>query len=271
MNELRRTASGLAYEIVDAVPPGTDQLGSWCVPGGWSAGDPLLLYMRGTGGAAHEFCNPYWDQVRDAVLEAGCLVAQSAACRDEHTGDDNWGNDCGRMAYRALHRETARRFMHGPTLLLGRSMGGVCAAYAATRDPEIAPRVRAVALSAAVLNLRFQYHADVRDHARVIANAFGVAPDGSDFDERTADHDPVRFDPAVWNGVRLRCYVAAADTTVPPGPNADTLLEQARPLATECGMVAFEGARHTDPPTYEIAEDLLRFFARALEGDGPSP
>lgn len=249
---------------VDVVPAGSDQPGAWCIPAAWREGGPLLLYVRGTGGAAHEFCNPYWDPLRAALLGEGYLAAQSAACCDEETGDDHWGNDCGRAAYRLLYEETVRRFRPGPTLILGRSMGGAYAAYAATRDPVIAPTVRAFALSAAVVDLRYQFRADVRDHRAAIGRAFGIAEDGGDLDERTADHDPVRFDPAVWAGRRVRCYVGAVDVTVPPGPNTDALLERARPWAAECSRVAFPGAAHTDPSTYDIGPDLLAFYRHAL-------
>lgn len=199
---------------------------------GSSISPRVVLYFHQGGGNLTSFGDPEWDPTRDALLNAGYSIAESQAC------GNNWGNNCGRAAYRQVVVALNPQKLY----LLGRSMGGLTAAYAAVEDSWIAPKVKAVAFSSAVLDRQAFEDADTANHWPEV--------------HTTAGYDPMLAPPIRWSHRLVRNYYGSADTVCPPSQHA--LAFQNRFGGSAVNLGPYEHKQ-----TFGIADDLVAFFNSA--------
>lgn len=220
---------------------------------------PMVYFFHSAGDGAGEGVTA-WPDLMAACLDEGWIYVGCTG-----GGEQAWGNDDSQASYTAGFNKAHELYDVGDTLIFARSMGGLPAIYAALDDATIAPTVKAVALNAPVLDLRAAFEAPNLDD--VVIAAYGLNPDGSDFDALTAGHNPMEDMDPPGDVLYWRFWIGDADTTVPPADHTTPFkaLIDADGGAVESEVVVFPGATHaSNQPLYDVHDDAVAFFKRAL-------
>ncbi|HEV2799123.1 MAG TPA: hypothetical protein VGW12_01425 [Pyrinomonadaceae bacterium] len=228
---------------------------------GFKGARPLVILNHAAGFTERQFNDlPTYRPLLDALLDEGYIVAASRLTDNPATGANNWGNQAAidanvemygyvRDHYRV---DTAR------VAMIGSSMGGLATmlAFADGRVP-----LRGAALYSAVLNLRYQYVSNPF-MARAIRVAYGIAADDSNYDAKTAGHDPILRPPATYSGRRFRFYSAYDDTLVSHELNTKSMSALIDGLATESDVVELAGGHGANMKV--TVQDLVAFLRRCF-------
>jgi hypothetical protein len=228
---------------------------------GFKGARPLVILNHAAGFIERQFHDlPAYRSLLTALLDEGYIVAASRLTDNPATGANNWGHQRAIDANVEMfgYIRDHYRVNSAQVAMLGSSMGGLVTmlAFADGRIP-----LRGAALYSAVLNLRHQYDIDLF-MARGIRAAYGIALDGSDYDARTAGHDPVLRPPANYAGYRFRFYSAPDDLLVPHDDNTGTMSALIEGLATEAGVVPLLGGHGINVQI--TTADLLAFLRRCF-------
>lgn len=228
-----------------------------------NAGDTVLIYCHGAGGADTEFNIAALVPLKEAAMDAGWVIVEAFAGSDTGASPplNNWGNDLGRSEYEKAWLEMTDRFAVDRTVILGRSMGGLCGSWLATSS-GVVTGVTAVGFNAAVVNLRASYDLQFASNIRT---AYGIAGDGSDYDTLTAGHDPALFPSSAWAGLRTRWYYGTQDTTVPPADHVLTVQPIVAAGALSASTLPVTGGDHSSVEVYGAMADLVEWV------DGTDP
>lgn len=213
------TASGTPYTVTTASIPGSGTV-LYAVADARAGDDdiPCLLYAHGRDGGYDQFFTlPAWGGQRDEIIDNGWAWIEGTGGPGTTSGQENWGNNGARTAYVAYFNYVDAILSLGVLVILGRSMGGVIAAYLATRHPTMNDRASALILNSGVVNLAWAGEPG-SNFSPAIWNAYG-ASDQAGYNAAIGDHDPMNFAASVWAGKKVLSLVGTADTTVPPASN----------------------------------------------------
>lgn len=167
---------------------------------GFSNTTPLILAMvfEGLGDERLEVRSSYMPIINDGVVWLRSRF---------------FGNSYGSPSAMALARElwemALDEFPIMGTVVLGNSMGGVAALNALTT--QAIPSLLGVYLTDPVVDLRQRYD---NGRAGQIREAYGIAADGSDYDQKTKGYDPALRSPEDFMGVPIWVTTSSLDTTV---------------------------------------------------------
>jgi pimeloyl-ACP methyl ester carboxylesterase len=229
-----------------------DQYRIWTPTTG--AHETLIVFCHGSGeslagGWVHNSVDGR-RQISMRALSEGYSVAYCDA------RGESWGNQSSVDAVSALVAR-ARSLNPGLTKVIfyGHSMGGAVSVNAVVRGGISG--VAGWMGTDAVANLQSLY-----DHGYTgVYDAYGVAPDGSDFAAKTAGYDPIYHPASAFAGLRMRWYASPDDTAVTKSDNSDTLHAVAESTAAEAVIVTQSGV-HGSPFHFIPLDDFSAFWAR---------
>ncbi|HEX8129871.1 MAG TPA: hypothetical protein VF527_12275 [Pyrinomonadaceae bacterium] len=228
---------------------------------GYQTTRPLIILNHGAGLTERQFQDlPAYRPLLDALLDEGYIVAASRLTDNPATGANNWGNQAAINANVEMFGYVRDHYRVNPeqVIMIGSSMGGLATmlAFADGRIP-----LRGAALYSAVLNLRHQYDTNPF-MARAIRTAYGIADNGSDYNAKTAGHDPILRPPSTYAGYRFRLYSAPDDLLVSHEDNTEAMSALIGGLATEAGVIQLSGGH--DANVQITIADLLAFLRRCF-------
>lgn len=206
----------------------------------------LVYYLHGRTGT-HESIDER-TRLRDGLLEAGYVVA----CPYLH--GDQWGNRLAQDDLAALDAWICERWPLGKRFVVGESMGGTTAANM-VRIRELT--VDAAVLIAPSLSMRAAWNRDDEARASLI-DAFGLLPDGSDLEAKTAEWDAIRHDPAVYAGLNAMVFASPDDPAVNLSAVTKPWMEAARRAAAQLRLVEVSGDHVSDD--HFRPDDVVAFF-----------
>lgn len=209
----------------------------------------LVIYHHGTGEDDESPVSALpLASVTAALLDAGYHVAADQA------HGTAWGNDKALQDYADTYAWVlAQGVAPTATKFLAASMGGISALLCIAQARI--PNVTHFAGIYPATNLAACYN--ISSLKSAINNAYGGA---AAYPVNSVGHDPMLYDPAVYTGVRFRCWASTGDTTVKKVDNADAFSALVAPVTAEASVVACTG-NHGDPSHYQPA-DVVAFFAR---------
>jgi len=228
---------------------------------GFKGARPLVILNHAAGFTERQFNDLItYRPLLTALLDEGYTVVASRLTDNPATGSNNWGNQAAINANVEMfgYVRDHYRVDTDQVAMIGSSMGGLATmlAFADGRIP-----LRGAALYSAVLNLRHQYDTNPF-MARGIRAAYGIADDGSDYNAKTAGHDPILRPPANYAGYRFRFYSAPDDTLVTHEDNTEAMSALIGGLATEAGVVPLTGGH--DANVQVSTGDLIAFLRRCF-------
>lgn len=260
------TAKGTAYTEFTATPPG-GELTLWAVPDSLigTPGIPIVLYTHGASGGYNQFAtSSAWTGLREWLIDNGIAWVEGVG-----GGPQAWGNLAQRNSY-PISLLYVMGIIGGSSsiIILGRSMGGLVAYWLATQS-SFASQVVGLILSSAVTNLEeWILPPPIGFEFRV---AYGLAQDGSNYEEKTAGFHPLEFDPALFAGKNILSLVGDADTTVPPTTNTYPMREHwAGQPAIDRLEVRAGGDHSQGNGTYTMVAPMAAFISDVL-GLTPPP
>lgn len=199
----------------------------------------LVIHHHGTGQDDEAMVtDPLLRPVTVALLDAGFAVASSNA------HGTNWGNDKALDDYAQLY-DWVTSIIGAPVSvsLVAGSMGGISALLCIAQARI--PNVTHFAGIYPACNLAACF--TVSSLRSAINAAYGGA---AAYPAASVGHDPMLYDPAVYAGVRFRCWASPGDTTVKKVDNADAFTALVAPVATEATVVTCSG-NHGDPSHFD--------------------
>lgn len=216
----------------------------------YSGDSPLLLciYVGGVDGntdlnvPAH-----YVDSITDGVIWARCQFS-----------GNSYGSPAAMQDMRDVYNQACRLAPVGGVVLVGNSMGAIVAINAVTTGAI--PGVLGVYITDPVVNLRQRYDGTRK---AMISAAYGIASNGSDYDVKTAGHDPALRNWSAFRGVPFHIIGSTGDTTVPFASNGQVL---ATKLAghNDVTLITRTSAGHGSPDRFSL--ELLRDFLAKVAG-----
>ena len=226
------------------VTTSTGDVFSLYVPSGAVEGQSVtvVFYLHGRGGDHRQL--DYWPErtnMRDALLADGHLLVVP----DMH--GDTWGNAVAQADIAAAHKHVTDRYNVRATYLIGESMGGNAAANVLTH--QTIP-VEAMFLAVPSVNLVDVWERNDATSANLGAQ-YGVAEDGSDFLEKTADWDGLRADPAHYAGRRITVVGATDDTVVSYLRTVRPFVDKLEAAPAEVEHITVVGG-HNSPDRYPV-------------------
>jgi pimeloyl-ACP methyl ester carboxylesterase len=250
------TPSGTVYTMRDFTPAGGD-LSRYAVADhlATATGIRTLLYCHGAGGLYDDFSVAQWNQMRHAIIDAGWAYIEGTG-----GGDITWGNNASRSSYEKAFQHVDGILDLGPVVVLGRSGGGLVAAWLGTQSPVIAPRCAGMIFNSATQDLAYRFAQGPND----IAPAYGIANinDPAEYQTKTAGHDPMLFPLSAWQGRNAMWLVGTADTTVPPGPHGIAMHTRAAPALARAVLRTVQGADHSPANgTYNEVAAMMAFLS----------
>jgi pimeloyl-ACP methyl ester carboxylesterase len=265
------TANGTAYTTYTASLPGHGTVV-------WTIGDafvgmldrPTILYAHGSGGAPDQWATlAQAKDIRDAWIDGGGLVIEGGGGTTDAAGAQNWGNAAARSAYVAYLAYVAGTISVGDLVVVGRSMGGLVAAWLATQS-SIAGDVAGF-ISMSGVETMLVGSADntapviekntVRHFGSTMWAAYGQTTYAGAAAAVEGTYSPEDWDPTVWDGTSILALWGDNDTSVPwdtrgGGPLADTW-ETRAPLYRE---VRRPNGDHGNNSTWLNVDDMLTFL-----------
>lgn len=213
-----------------------------------SVGAPLVMFFHPYSG---DEMTPWTESnprgVANALTAAGFIVAASVG-----SSQNDWGLQNKLDADYNLWQYLYNRYAILKTAFYSESMGGLSGllSVAANQIPAVA-----WVGSMAVCNLRAEYDGAYNS---AIQFAYGLASDGSDYNTKTAGHDPALLSGSAFHGIPMRFYASPSDTNVPKTSNADVIYAKVSGNANTSNIAVTGG--HTDPsgfPATDIRDWLL--------------
>ncbi|HEX8636366.1 MAG TPA: hypothetical protein VF703_19755 [Pyrinomonadaceae bacterium] len=228
---------------------------------GFKQARPLVIVNHAAGLTERQFHDlPTYRPLLTALLQEGYIVAASRLTDNPATGANNWGNQAAINANVEMFGYIRDHYRVNPeqVAMIGSSMGGL-ATMLACADGRIP--LRGAALYSAVLNLRHQYDNNPF-MAQAIRVAYGIAADGSNYDAKTAGHDPILLPLPTYAGRRFRFYSAPDDVLVSHHHNTRAMASLLGSTAIESGVVDLTGGH--DANAQASVADLLAFLKRCF-------
>ena len=204
---------------------------------------PLVVLFHGDGSDENFFTTPALLPVKDALLNAGYLVAACGIAANKST----WGNQATINAYAGLYQYMLTNYTVGPVVMLAVSMGGIESlnCLASKKIPGV---VAWVGL-APTANLATCYANP--SFTTKINTAYGITGSGqTTYALATDGYDPLlQTDPHVFQDLPMMFLAATDDTLVPKAQNTDLLYAKVATTARERIDVPGITGGHSFSPT----------------------
>ena len=179
---------------------------------------PAIMAFHGNGSDETHFGDHgQGNGVTSALNDAGYIVI--SACKIGKTM--TWGNSEAIAAYKAALKYLLTNYSVSRLAVFANSMGGI-ESFNTIQQGGIGVPVAWVG-TAPTANLRACYENAL--FTSVIKSAYGIASDGSDYEEKTAGYDPVLRGPSQLNGVPMLFLPPTDDVTVPPVDNSYPMMD----------------------------------------------
>jgi len=209
----------------------------------------LVIYHHGVGETKSAWLDDALKYgVCKALLQQGHILAGSTA------HGNNWGIQLSITDYINLYNDAAARYAISKVVFLSQSMGGL-SGLLCVADGTI-PVAGWYGIYP-VCNLKNMY--DAGTFTAVIRSEYGIAADDSDYDARTAGHDPVLLSGALFT-IPMRFTASASDTVVNKTANADSMSTLVAATTPEEAVVVCSGD-HGDASHFQPG-DVVAFFDR---------
>jgi pimeloyl-ACP methyl ester carboxylesterase len=181
-----------------------------------------FMYVHGSGGTADYFhTRPQFAATKNELLDLGGVVMECTGSElSAFGGANNWARPFSRTAYSNAAQLVAGYLGITDWLLLLRSMGALVGLWLATQDPYLKPRTVGVIHMSGIFSMLDEFDGATGAAGTVPANHFDLpswwgTPEGdrAALATATADADPRRFPPAVYDGLNIAVIAGGADTT----------------------------------------------------------
>lgn len=193
-------------------------------------------------------------KVTKALVEAGFIVAAG-----RFGGTENWGNDASLAAMEELYRHLRDAYHIGPIVLMGHSMGGTVTLT--TLAQRQIPNIVGFVGIEPVVDLRAAYDGN---YGASIRNAYGIAADGSDYDSKTAGHNPALRSGWEFRGVPMWLTGSPNDTAVPQDKHVNVLRSLVSGFSSDVTFHQASGP-HVDPTHFQPTA-VVDFCKRVTQG-----
>lgn len=210
---------------------------------------PVVLFCHQslTGNERTAFTESRLTPVTQALLNAGYIVAGCNAWGDKY------GSSGSVNAYLDLYNHLRDNFNTGPLFLYGASMGGLDIVNIVGRREWPTPAAAAgVGLALTLQSVRNAGE----PYATALRETFGVAPDWSDWAEKTAGYRPEARPGWAYRGVPLRLYTSLTEPTQ-PAAGSEAFKDATAPFGPV--SVVYGTGGHLDASQYQAA-DVVSFF-----------
>lgn len=207
-----------------------------------------VLYCHGSGSGADAFTTiSQFRGPREFILDNGGFYVEcygNGTTRPVADGQQNWGRDFSKEAYRAAAQLVAGYISTVDWVVLGRSMGGLVGSWLATLDPYIAPLCVGLIHLSGIYDMLAEF--DNGNHFNIPGYYGTPAGDRDALATATATNDPKRIAQLEWAGLNVCDIYGTADTTALPSINALALWADRQPvLGAKSKLVAVPGATHS--------------------------
>lgn len=215
---------------------------------------PVLLFCHGHGWDENFTWGPFGTNGAErtffqTIVNNGFIVASS------FLSGNNWGNQAGIDGLTSLYDFVRKHYAINGVYVCGASMGGLTSLnWIAQHKAEVSGYVGLYP----VCSLKDMYLQGT--YAATIRTAFGIAGDGSDYDQKTAGYDPVLTSENKFYRIPMRFYVSFSDTTVNTYSNACIITNRLAGYSIENSLYVGSGA-HGDASCYPT-NDVIQFLNR---------
>lgn len=222
------------------------------LPDSYTPPIPLVVYHHGSGEKEDAI---YTDFRKTTIIDA--LLAAGYAVVGSNASGNNWGNRAGQNDYVQLIRFLKSAIGVSRVVFLSQSMGGFTGLTLASK---IQVQIKGWAGIYPACNLDAMYA--LPDYTAAIKTAYATAADGSNYDIKTAGHNPVDLDGTLFTGLPMRFYASYDDTITPRASHTDIMQPIVSPYASESVIVPCTGD-HGDASHF-LPSDLVAFFDRCV-------
>lgn len=177
---------------------------------------PVVMQFKGLGAAPNSF-------LRDEMVAKANQMGFAVAVADY---GNTYGSQAGLNVARELYLKVMEMAPVSGVVLWGNSMGGASALNALTTGTF--PDPLGIYLTDPVVSLRQRYDAG---QAATIRAAYGIASDGSNYDEKTEGYDPALRPPEDFRGTPISVVASTNDGTVPLASHGRVLHDKLAELA----------------------------------------
>lgn len=258
------TPGGTPYTVATISDPtaGTIRYG---YPSSLPADMVTVLYAHGSGGAYNQFETlSAWTGLRNALIDAGAGWIESTG-----GGTRSWGNPDAQAAYEAAYTRVAAVLDLGDVVILGRSMGGLVAAWLYTQS-SVVPAVGLI-VNSGVQDVVAYYDGTSPESQASILTAWGAA-DRAALVTASATDNPVNYPASDWAGLNVMQLVGTADTTVPRADHGDAMRTvYAGQPAIDLLDVRTGGDHSQTNGCYLEVDDMLAFIGSVADFTAPAP
>jgi dienelactone hydrolase len=213
---------------------------------------PVVFYHHGRN---EDKSAPQTDTLKVALISH--LIANGYAIFSISAHGNNWGSPAAQQDYIDAWAWLQTQMNVSRLVFLGQSMGGLTSLTLAARGVMPVSGWAGIypACNLADMHATALFTAEVR-------KAYGIADDGSDYDLKTSDQDPVKRIGIDFDGLPMRFYASDGDTIVNKSLNSDLMSKIVAGHASEYEVVGCAG-EHGDPSHFQN-DDLLSFFDRCV-------
>ena len=264
-----QTIEGLAHRDLRRLTTRSGGTDTWraSIPAGYDPRKPapLAVYLHPAQSSVGTTDRP-WSLAQEqplskALNDAGYIVATSQdGTVQGQPNTDRFANDVSLAEQLALITYMRQQFAISEVVLYGPSMG--CFTGLNLLMHRDVPNIAAAYFIDGGCDLGLIWNSTDPAHAGFkapLANAYGIAADGSDYAAKTAGHDPAQREGWEFRGVPLRLVSGQTDTTAPASMHT-AFLDKVKPFAPEASQIVAAGG-HVDPTHYS-ASDLMAFLNR---------
>ncbi len=216
---------------------------------------PLVMLFHGNGTAAADWLtNGNMSAMLNAVLARGWIAMSVDLAANRST----WGAAAGTGAYKTAFAAFRGMFPFSSLVAYANSMGGIESLNAIYAGDVPVPA--AWIASAPTYSLASCYSWGTNNFAGLIRNAYGVAADGSDYEQKTASRDPALNGKGHFAGMPVMAIVPTDDVAIDPVANGLALISDMSASAFEVASVRVTGGHSSGVAPYTTV--LLDFAAK---------
>lgn len=221
-------------------------------------GITLILYCHGNTGSHTEFdlSKPYTG-FRHWLMDNGYAWVESAG-----GGGSSWGNAEARVAYREAFDYVNERLDVKNIIVVGSSMGGLVSNWLFIHEPVISAKALGLMVVSGTLDL--EKRIGPPPGSQTLPAAFGLSPDGSDWEEKLRGFDPMKYPVEVWKGKKVIQLYGTNDATVSPEIHAIPWIEK---YGSQCSVLDVDvriGGDHSQTNGSWLQTDALTGFVQKL-------
>lgn len=220
----------------------------------------VVMFHGASSDDGHWGTNTNGKAVADAFLAAGFIVIAAGHLTNKFT----YGAQVSLDGYVQAYNLARANYNIGAVVYYGNSMGGIESLLSLSQGqiPGVAAWIGSV--PTASLHACWSPLSGFLDRTSEIRAAYGIATDGSDYEEKTAGHDPLLLEPETYRGIPMLAVVATDDASVDYTRNWVPFSEKVAPYATEIQTIWATGGHSTSTIANSAASMVA--FAKKYAG-----